>query len=109
VAEQDVDCVVRLEDSLVDVPGEVVETFIAAHARAGSVAAQVHRDDTPAVLGEPRSDPPPGTRRGGDPVDEHGERPVCLAPVPGRKAQKLSTAGRRSSSSVQAVGSWEWI
>jgi hypothetical protein len=100
---------VCLEDSLVDVPGEVVETFIAAHARAGSVAAQVHRDDTPAVLGEPRSDPPPGTRRGGDPVDEHGERPVCLAPVPGRKAQKLSTAGRRSSSSVQAVGSWEWI
>jgi hypothetical protein len=42
-------------------------------------------------------------------VDEHGERPVCLAPVPGRKAQKLSTAGRRSSSSVQAVGSWRWI
>ena len=79
---------------------------VALHPGARAVAAQVHRDGTPAVLREPRADPPPGARRGRP--HEHGEGLAFIAPAAGCEPQKRSTAGRRSSSSVQAVGSWEW-
>src|SRR5215216_5698731 len=111
VSEQDVHPFAGFEHlccRIVHVFSEVLDPLAAAYPRARTVPAQVDGDHAPPVLREPRPDPPPGARRGRNPVHEHGERVALLAQAIESQPQNRSTEGRRSSSSVQAVGSWEY-
>ena len=75
VAEQDVHSLPgsgQFQNRFVQVPGDLVEREAMRGPGALAIPAQVYGDRVPIPLHEPRPDPSPGTRRGRDPVYEHG-------------------------------------